>query len=187
MTAKPELDPRTSFTREEGEIHIGGIDALVRLTMDQVRIDPDFLARLRSQFANGYVLKYHLAPPLLSKRDPVSDELQKRDFEPWVLTAFKILAKLKGLRGGPLDIFGRTSERRHERRLIEESVANVDEIVAQISAGNHAAAVQLASVPNEIRGYGHVKERSITAAQMLHEQCLSAFRRPQAIAIEAAA
>ena len=73
-----------------------------------------------------------LAPPLLSKRDPVTGELQKRSFGPWMLNAFKLLARMKGLRGGALDIFGKTEERRHERRMIEDYIKLLDEVASKL-------------------------------------------------------
>ncbi len=136
---------------------------------------PEALAQLKAQFKAGYKVQFHLAPPLLAKRDPVTGELQKRPYGPWVLTAFKLLAKLKGLRGGALDVFGKTEERRHERQLIEDYITLLDEIVAKLNADNHQAAVALASVPDEIRGYGHVKEKSLAAAKVLQEQRLQVF------------
>jgi indolepyruvate ferredoxin oxidoreductase len=141
--------------------------------------DPAFLAKLDAQFKHGYTVKYNLAPPMISKRDPRTGELQKRQFGPWMLSAFRMLAKFKGMRGGALDMFSKTEERRHERQLIEDYVKLLDEIAAKLNAGNHAAAVALASVPDEIRGYGHVKERNLKAAKVLEEKLLHAFRNPQ--------
>src|SRR6266403_1334672 len=140
--------------------------------------DPAFLAKLDAQFKHGYTVKYNLAPPMISKRDPITGHLQKRQFGPWMLSAFRMLAKFKGLRGGALDIFGKTEERRHERQLIEDYVKLLDEIASKLNAANHTAAVQLASVPDEIRGYGHVKEKSIATARVLQEQRLRAFKNP---------
>ena len=151
----------------------------------RLHTDPAFLAQLDAQFKHGYTVKYNLAPPTISKRDPVTGELLKRQFGPWMLSAFKLLARFKGLRGGALDIFGKTDERRHERQLIEDYVKLLDDISSKLSAANHDAAVQLASVPDEIRGYGHVKEKSIAAAKTLQEQRLQAFRNPQPVKLAA--
>jgi indolepyruvate ferredoxin oxidoreductase len=147
--------------------------------------DPAFLAQLDAQFKHGYTVKYNLAPPAISKRDRVSGELQKRQFGGWMLGAFKLLAKFKGLRGGALDIFGKTEERRHERQMIEDYLKLLDEIMANLTADNHAAAVALASVPDEIRGYGHVKEKSVAAAKTLQERRLQAFRNAQPVTLTA--
>jgi indolepyruvate ferredoxin oxidoreductase len=145
----------------------------------RLHTDPAFLAKLDAQFKHGYTVKYNLAPPMISKRDPLTGELQKRQFGPWMSSAFKMLARFKGMRGGALDFFARTEERRHERQLIEDYIKLLDEITAKLNPTNHGAAVALASVPDEIRGYGHVKERNLKAAKALEEKLLHAFRNPQ--------
>jgi indolepyruvate ferredoxin oxidoreductase len=96
-----------------------------------------------------------------------------------------MLAKFKGLRGGTLDMFGNTEERRHERQLIEDYIRQLDEISSKLNSANHGAAVALASVPDEIRGYGHVKERNIKAAKELEEKLLQAFRSAQPVRVAA--
>ncbi len=151
----------------------------------RLQTDPAFLAKLKLQFPQGHGVRYHLAPPLFAKRDPVTGELQKREFGPWVFVAFKFLARLKGLRGGAFDVFGKTEERRQERQLVEDYVEQVEEIVATLNPWNHAAAVELASVPDEIRGYGHVKEQSIVAAKTLQAQRLAAFRAQRPVRVAA--
>ena len=145
----------------------------------RLHADPAFLARLEAQFKPGHKIAYHLAPPLFSKRDPVTGELQKRPYGHWMLNAFKLLAKFKGLRGGPLDIFGKTEERRHERQLIEDYIELIDEIGAKLTPANHALAVQLARIPDKIRGYGHVKERFLAAAKAEQAQLLQELRTPR--------
>ncbi|MDE1947838.1 MAG: indolepyruvate ferredoxin oxidoreductase family protein, partial [Burkholderiales bacterium] len=139
---------------------------------------PAFEAQLDAMFPRGYRLHYHLAPPTISKRDPVTGHLLKRGFGPWMGTAFGWLKRFKGLRGGALDVFGKTAERRGERRLIEDYIEELDRICARLDAANHAAAVALASVPEEIRGYGHVKEKSLAEADALREQRRHAFAQP---------
>ena len=142
--------------------------------------DPAFLARLDAMFPNGYSVKYNLAPPALSKNDPATGLPAKREFGPWMRNVFGVLSRMKSLRGGALDLFGKTHERQQERRLIEDYVRLLDEIVAGLTPANHGAAVALASVPDEIRGYGHVKDKSIAAAAKLYEQRRQAFHQPQA-------
>ena len=151
----------------------------------RLHADPAFLAQLDAQFKHGYTVRYNLAPPTISKRDPVTGHLIKQQFGPWMLSAFRWMAKFKHLRGGALDIFGKTEERRHERQMIEDYIKELDDICARLSAANHAAAVALASVPDEIRGYGHVKEKSIAEAKTLREQRLQAFRNPQPVKVAA--
>jgi indolepyruvate ferredoxin oxidoreductase len=151
----------------------------------RLHADPAFLAKLNAQFKAGYKAKYHLAPPLLAKRDPVTGELQKRDFGPWIFTAFKLLSKMKFLRGSTLDIFGKTEERRQERQMVEDYIQLLDEIAPQLTAANYAAAVALVSVPDEIRGYGHVKEKNVLTAKALQAQRLQAFREAGSAALAA--
>lgn len=139
--------------------------------------DPAFLNKLEAQFKNGYKVQFNLAPPILAKRDPVTGELQKQLFGPWVLTAFKLLTKFKGLRGGAFDLFGKTEERRHERQMMQDYIMQIDEIVSKLNNKNYALAVKLARLPDEIRGYGHVKAKSIEAAKSLQEQYLQDFRK----------
>ncbi len=126
--------------------------------------DPAFLARLASQFDGNVKLSYHLAPPLTARTDERGVP-RKRAYGPWMLTGFKLLARLKGLRGSALDPFGRTAERRTERALIGEYRASVEELLAGLDAGRLGDAVAIASIPEEIRGYGHVKERHLATAR----------------------
>jgi indolepyruvate ferredoxin oxidoreductase len=145
----------------------------------RLHTDPAFLAQLDAMFRNGYTVKYNLAPPMISKRDPVSGHLIKQQFGPWMRAAFRWLARFKGLRGGALDIFGMTAERRQERQLIEAYVRLLDEICSRLGPANHAVGVDLARLPDEIRGYGHIKERSIKEAAARQDDLLRAFRTPQ--------
>ncbi|HEY9066778.1 MAG TPA: indolepyruvate ferredoxin oxidoreductase family protein [Burkholderiaceae bacterium] len=130
--------------------------------------DPAFLAKIASQFEGAmgrdYTLNFHLAPPLTAKKN-AAGELQKKPYGPWMLTGFKWLAKLKGLRGTALDPFGRTAERKMERQLIVEYRAAIDEVLAGLSASNLPLALGIARIPEEIRGYGHVKDRHLAVVR----------------------
>ena len=95
-----------------------------------------------------------------------------------MMRAFTLLAKLKFLRGTPFDPFGRSEERRTERRLIDEYEALLDELIAGLSPDNHALAVELAAIPEQIRGYGHVKLANLATAQARQAELLAAFRSP---------
>ncbi len=130
----------------------------------RLQSDPAFLARIASQFEGDYKINYHLAPPLTAKKND-KGELQKSKFGPSMLSGFRLLAKLKGLRGTALDVFGRTEERKIERALIVEYMASIDEVLVSVSVGNLALAAEIARVPEDIRGYGHVKERHLAAAR----------------------
>ncbi len=141
----------------------------------RLHTDPAFLAELNAQFPHGYSVKYNLAPPMLAKRDPATGHLQKQQYGSWMFKAFQKIAGLKGLRGGALDFFGKTEERHMERQLIEDYINTLDEIIAKLNADNQPAAVALASVPDEIRGYGHVKEKNVAAAKKLAQERRTAF------------
>jgi indolepyruvate ferredoxin oxidoreductase len=130
----------------------------------RLHTDPAFLAQVAAQFEGDYTLNYHLAPPLTAKKND-KGELQKSKFGPWMQTGFKVLAGLKGLRGTALDVFGKTEERKTERALIGEYRASIDEVLRTLSASNLALATEIARIPEEIRGYGHVKERHLHAAR----------------------
>ncbi len=139
----------------------------------------DFRRQLENQFEGDYRIEFNLAPPGVARRDPATGHLQKRTFGPWMMTAFGLLAKLKGLRGTALDPFGRSAERRMERRLIGEYEAVVEELVAGLDESNHGLAVEIAAVPEEIRGYGHVKDANLKLAKRREAGLLESFRRPQ--------
>ena len=117
-----------------------------------------------------------LAPPLLASRND-KGELQKSQFGPWMHAAFKVLAKFKGLRGSALDIFGYTEERREERALIQSYRRDVESLLGTLNAGNRDAASAFARVPEQIRGYGHVKARHLQAAKLQWVQLLERYRQ----------
>ncbi len=147
--------------------------------------DTDFLGRIAGQFDGPYSLRFHLAPPLLGNRDPQTGHLQKRAYGPWMLRAFRLLAKLRVLRGTRFDIFGHTPERRAERALVAAYEAQLDEICAGLSAANHAVAIELAALPLEIRGFGHVKEANLERARAKADALLAQFRSPPPHALAA--
>ncbi len=140
--------------------------------------DGAFLQQLRSQFEGDYKVKFHLAPPLLAERDAKTGELQKQQFGSWMMGAFGLLAKLKFLRGTAFDPFGRTAERRMERRVIAEYETVIEELLGRLDHDNHALAVQIASIPEDIRGYGHVKDANLAKAKKKEAELLAAFRSP---------
>ena len=137
----------------------------------------DFTEKLASQFEGDYSLHFHLAPPLIAKRND-KGELAKQEFGPWMFTAFRWLAKLRFLRGSAFDVFGRTEERRSERALIAEYEKTVDELLRTLTPESHALAVQIASIPDDIRGYGHVKARNLAAAKEKEARLLASLRAP---------
>ena len=138
--------------------------------------ETDFAARVAAQFEGDYKLTFHLAPPVFNEPDPATGEAKKSVYGPWMMRAFGVLAKLRRFRGTPLDIFGKTAERRMERALPGQYEALVAELLAALAPHNHALAVELARIPEQIRGYGHVKDRHLVAAKKKEAELLAAFR-----------
>jgi indolepyruvate ferredoxin oxidoreductase len=95
-----------------------------------------------------------------------------------MMKAFRVLAKMKGLRGTALDVFGRTAERKMERQLLADYEKNIDEILAKLGTGNHALAVAIASLPEHVRGYGHVKDAFVAEVKAEEAKLLQQWRSP---------
>jgi indolepyruvate ferredoxin oxidoreductase len=148
--------------------------------------NPLFWAEVKDTFDGDYKVKFNLALPLFAKRD-ANGHLVKREYGPWMRRAFGLLAKLKGLRGSKLDVFGYTAERRAERALIEQYFGDVEQLLATLDADKHALAVEIASVPEQIRGYGHVKDAHLAKAKARREALLAAWHAPQPSEARAAA
>jgi indolepyruvate ferredoxin oxidoreductase len=137
--------------------------------------DGSFAKQLAATFDGDLKLEFHLAPPILGRKNAKGEPV-KSAFGPWMMRAYKVLAWLKPLRGTPFDIFGRSAERREERKLLTDYEALIDEILAKLNSDNHVLAVALASLPEKIRGYGHVKMRHITSAKAEEAELLAQFR-----------
>ena len=131
-------------------------------------------------------LEFHLAPPLLARRDPATGEPKKMSFGPWMLPAFGVLAKFKFLRGTPLDPFGYTAERRTERKLIADYEAMLGEIIAELTPANHRSRLRWPRIPEKIRGFGHVKLRHLAAAKAEEAALREQFRAGAAPFLKAA-
>ncbi len=143
----------------------------------RLHADSGFQEKIAAQFEGDYKVHFHLAPPLTAKRNE-KGELQKRKYGPAMLGVFKVLARLKGLRGTPLDIFGRTEERRGERALIGQYRASLEQVTAGLDASNHALALEIARIPDQIKGFGHVKARNLASARIQWEQLLRQWNEP---------
>ena len=137
---------------------------------------PEFRRRIEAAFEGDYTLEFHLAPPLFARRDPATGEPRKARYGPWMMRVFAVLARFKGLRGTMLDPFGYTQERRRERGLIERYEQVVSSLIDDLDHTNHAIAVEIASLPDRIRGFGHVKARSIEEAERREAELLGRFR-----------
>ncbi|MGE4366087.1 MAG: indolepyruvate ferredoxin oxidoreductase family protein [Thermomonas sp.] len=137
----------------------------------------EFQRRIEQQFEGGYRLHVHLAPPLLARKN-AQGQLQKREYGPWVFTAFRVLARLRVLRGTPLDVFGYTAERRTERALIDDYQRTVAGLLEKLDAGNVGLAAEIASIPEHIRGYGHVKDAHLHKAMARRAELLKEWDNP---------
>ena len=137
--------------------------------------DGDFQRKLESRFEGDYELRFNLAPPLFSKRDPITGHLLKQEFGPWMMTAFSWLAKLRFLRGGALDIFGHSAERKQERADIDEYRQTLELLLAGLGEDNYIPAQELADLPGKLRGFGHVKDRNRELLALRKEQLLKQF------------
>ncbi|MDA5192466.1 indolepyruvate ferredoxin oxidoreductase family protein [Alphaproteobacteria bacterium LMG 31809] len=145
-----------------------------------------FEKHLKAQFEGDYKIEFNLAPPLLSKTDAKTGRPGKMTFGPWMLKAFRLLASLKGLRGTAFDIFGYSHDRRVERQLITAYEAAVQVLTDGLSAANHGLAVEIARLPEDIRGYGPVKDASLKTVQGKWDSLMARFRNPSEKARSAA-
>jgi indolepyruvate ferredoxin oxidoreductase len=142
-----------------------------------------FLASVAGQFEGRYRLAFHLAPPLLARRDPATGAPRKMRFGGWIVPLFRILAKARRIRGTLFDPFGYTSERRMERRLVEDYRKLILEtVLPALTASNHEAAVAVAEAAQAVRGFGHVKLRTLKTAEALEAAALARFRSAAPVA-----
>jgi indolepyruvate ferredoxin oxidoreductase len=137
--------------------------------------DGAFAANLAKQFKGDFSLKFHLAPPMLGRKDDFTGKPLKTAFGPWMMTGFRVLARLKRLRGTAFDIFGRTAERRMERQLIADYRAMIEALLPKLTKANAGVALELASLPDMIRGFGHVKEANVAKAKIREAELLAAL------------
>jgi len=149
--------------------------------------DGKFAKAIAQQFKGDYKLTFHLAPPILGRRDEFTGKPLKTEFGPWMMTAMRVLASLKGLRGRGFDIFGRSAERKAERQLLADYRATIERLLPNISEASEEAAIAIASLPEAIRGFGHVKEDSIARARARETELLSAFDKTAVRDMKAAA
>jgi indolepyruvate ferredoxin oxidoreductase len=142
----------------------------------RLHTDKQFLERVKTQFEGDFKVFYHLAPPLLAKRNE-KGQLIKQKMSPYMVLVFRLLAQFKFLRGTALDIFGRTEERQTERALIQEYKDAIDELLGSLNSENLALAVKMANVTEQIKGFGHVKEKHLAAVMVQWQNCMDAYRK----------
>jgi indolepyruvate ferredoxin oxidoreductase len=147
---------------------------------------PAFDKALSDQFEGHRSLEFHLAPPLLARRDKDTGEPRKMKFGAWMRPLFRLLAKGKRLRGGPFDIFGYSAERKLERQMIADYEKLVAEVAERLSPATHATAVALASLALDVRGFGHIKLRNYRTAKAREAALMRELRSPPPAALKAA-
>ncbi len=145
----------------------------------RLHTDAAFAAKIDGMFEGDYRVVHHLAPPLLGRTNAQGEPV-KQAFGPWMRRAFAVLARCKGLRGTAFDPFGRTEERRTERALVQEYRASIDEVLAGLDAARLPLAVEIARLPEGIRGYGHVKARHLARVRPQWAALMEQWRHPQA-------
>ncbi|KLU38171.1 pyruvate ferredoxin oxidoreductase [Massilia sp. WF1] len=150
----------------------------------RLHADPAFRARIASQFDGDYKLGFHLAPPLLARKKPGSEVPAKLALGGWMMPVFGVLARFKGLRGTPLDPFGHTRERKGERALRDRYLAFVHELAAGLRADNKDAALRLAALPDQVRGYGHIKQAAMDRLEAQWPALLAQYRGEQVLELK---
>ena len=140
--------------------------------------DGEFERQVAGAFEGDYKLRYHLAPPLWARPDPKTGVPRKRKYGAWIRPLLQILARLRFARGRWFDPFGHSDERRLERELVAAYEDTLDTMLPQLTAANHATAVEWARVPDAIRGYGHVKRTSIGTARARESALRAQFAAP---------
>ncbi len=144
--------------------------------------DGRFANALSAQFEGDVSISYHLAPPMFSGADPVTGRPKKAVYGSWVRPVMSVLASCKSLRGTVFDLFGYTAERKAERAALTRYEALLDEVAARLTAANYTAAVQLVSVPEQIRGFGPVRHAHLVAADKAYAAAQAEFDKACAAA-----
>jgi indolepyruvate ferredoxin oxidoreductase len=142
---------------------------------------PAFWQQLEDTFEGDYEVRFHLAPPLVSRIDPVTGRIPKRSYGPGMMRIFRLLARLKRLRGSRWDVFARTEERRQERELIARYESDINEILNTLSFLRHKLALEIANWPDTIRGYGHVKAANAARVATERDRLLIQWRMPEPV------
>jgi indolepyruvate ferredoxin oxidoreductase len=172
--AVPGHDAALPFTRAVAASLLKLMASKDEYEVARLYTDGEFRKALEEQFEGDFQLEFHMAPPLVARgRD--GGPPQKMRFGPWMLRAMHVLAKLRTLRGTPLDVFGYTAERRTERALVGEFMARIDALLPDLRAENLGVARDIATVAQSVRGYGHIKQRNLEVAREREAELLYRF------------
>jgi indolepyruvate ferredoxin oxidoreductase len=137
--------------------------------------DNEFINKINETFEGNFKINYHLSPPIFSTKDKVTGYPLKINFGSWIMILFKFISMFKFLRGTYLDPFGYFKERKIERLLINSYKERILEICSKLTIENYALAVEIASTPDQIRGFGYIKEKNIEIAKRCEDKLMSAF------------
>lgn len=151
------------------------------LEVARLYTDGTWEKQIKENFSGDYKIKFHMAPPLISKRDPITGQLKKREFGGWMLSALKIVSKFKGLRNTPLNPFGYSAERKEDKELLSQYESVLKQIISDLNEENKEIALEMAKVPEFIRGYGHVRTQNIEVAQGRWTTLDEQFKNPMKI------
>ena len=146
----------------------------------RLHTDASFLEQLREDFGQNAKLRFHLAPPLLGGKLDARGRPRKREFGAWILPLFRVLARMRRLRGTVLDVFGYTAERRMERQLIVEFEETIERVLAALNAGNIDVAIDIANAYRDMRGFGPVKEQAVAEGRQRIDGLLNKLEQVEA-------
>jgi indolepyruvate ferredoxin oxidoreductase len=175
--AESALGKDETFTRTAAKALFKTLAYKDEYEVARLHAESGFIGKLREEYGDGARIRFHLAPPILSRETDARGRPRKKEFGAWMLPVFRLLAKMKMLRGTRLDVFGMTDERRMERALIAELEGQLDEIIDNLTAANIGVATEIVGEYLEIRGYGPVKETAAEAARKRIRQKLDRFRQ----------
>ena len=178
--AEAELGDSTLLTQAIAQAYFRLLSYKDEYEVARLHSDPSFLEQLREDFGKGAKLRFHLAPPLLGGKPDARGRPRKREFGGWILPLFRMLARLRRLRGTALDVFGYTAERRMERQLIVEFEQTIERVVAALDAGNIDVAVDIANAYRDMRGFGPVKDLAVTAGRERVDELLDKLEQVEA-------
>ncbi|HIF17874.1 MAG TPA: indolepyruvate ferredoxin oxidoreductase family protein [Cycloclasticus sp.] len=151
------------------------------LEVARLYTDGTWQKQVEAKFSGDYKIRFHMAPPLISKRDPITGHLKKREFGGWMLSALKMASKFKGLRNSPLNPFGYSQERKEDKEMLRQYESVLNQIIDGLNEDNKEAALEMARVPEFIRGYGHVRTQNIESAVRRWKSLDDQFKNPNKI------
>jgi indolepyruvate ferredoxin oxidoreductase len=177
-TAESSVTTNHALTRAAAQAYFRLLSYKDEYEVARLHTRPEFLESLRAGYGAKARLRFHLAPPLLGGKRDARGRPLKKEFGAWILPLFRVLAKLRRLRGTAFDLFGYTAERRMERQLITEFEQAIDTVIRTLDETNHDRAIAVINGFLEIRGYGPVKDAAVVKAREEIEEALATLEQP---------